>query len=312
MDRNLALEFVRVTEAAAIESARWIGRGQGKKADGAAVDAMRSRFNAVDFKGTIVIGEGKKDEAPELFVGEQVGTGKGPEMDIAVDPLECTDSVAYGRYNALAVITTGPKGSLLSAPDTYMEKLAVGPEAKDVVDINAPVAENITKVAKALGKEVGEITVSMLDRPRHEKIIEEIRRTGARIRLVTDGDVAIAISTCLEESPIDMLLGSGGSAESVLAAVAMKILGGGMQTKFKPRNEEDKKEMEKLGLDENTIYDAEALAKGDNLTFTATGVIDGPLLPGVVFTPKNIITNSVVMRSVSKTIRYIKAHHHEG
>lgn len=311
MDRNLALEFVRVTEAAAIQAARWIGRGEGKKADGAAVDAMRSRFNAVDFKGTIVIGEGKKDEAPELYVGEQVGTGNGPEMDIAVDPLECTDSVAYGRFNALAVITTGPKGSLLSAPDTYMEKLAVGPAARDVIDINASVSENIIKVAKALGKDIGEVTVSMLDRPRHEKIIEEIRQTGARIRLVTDGDVAIAVSTCLDESPIDMLLGSGGSAESVLAAVAIKILGGGMQTKFKPRNENDKLDMDKMGVKENRIYDAEALAKGDNLTFTATGVIDGPLLPGVIFTPKTIITNSVVMRSVSKTIRYIKAHHHE-
>ena len=241
MDRNLALEFVRVTEAAAIASAKWIGKGEGKKADKAAVDAMRTRFNQINFSGTIVIGEGSKDEAPELYTGEHVGTGTGHEMDIAVDPLECTDSVAYGRYNALTVITTGPKGTLLSAPDTYMEKIAVGREAKGVIDLDAPVKENISKVARALGKDVSEVTVSLLDRPRHESLIQEIRDAGARVRLITDGDVAVAVSTCLPESPIDMLLGTGGSTEGVLAAVALRILDGEILTRFKPRNDEDKK-----------------------------------------------------------------------
>ena len=311
MDRNLALEFVRVTEAAAIAAAHWIGKGEGKKADGAAVEAMRTRFNTVDFNGRIVIGEGKKDEAPELYVGEKLGTGIGPEMDIAVDPLECTDSVAFGRYNATTLVTTGPKGSLLSAPDTYMDKIAVGPAARDVISLEASVAENIQNVAKALGKNVEDVTVSMLDRPRHQQMINEIREAGARVRLITDGDVAVAVATCQEESPIDMLLGSGGSAEAVLAAVAMKIMGGQILAQLKPRNDEDRKEMEALGLDDKTIFTSEDLAKGDNLTFTATGVIDGPMLPGVIFNPTSILTHSVVMRSKSKTIRYLTTYHHD-
>lgn len=311
MDRNLALEFVRVTEAAAIEAARWIGKGDKKGADGAAVEAMRTRFQNVDFSGTIVIGEGKKDEAPELYVGEKVGTGKGPEMDIAVDPLECTDSVAFGRYNALTVISTGPKGSLLSAPDTYMDKIAVGPAAKGVINLDATVEENIRNVAEALEKEVEEVTVSMLDRERNQDIMNQVRAAGARLRLITDGDLAVAIATCMDESPIDMLLGSGGSAESVIAASALKILGGEIQVRLMPRNDEDRTEMTHMGLDDKTIYTTDDLAKGDNLTFTATGVIDGPLLPGVVFNPHSIMTHSVVMRSVSKTVRYLTTYHHE-
>lgn len=311
MDRNLALEFVRVTEAAAIAAAKWIGKGEKVKADMAAVEAMRSRFNAIDFKGTIVIGEGKKDESAELYVGEKVGTGNGPEMDIAVDPLECTDSVAYGKYNAITVITTGPKESLLSAPDMYMKKIAVGPAAASVIDLEAPVKTNIEKVAKALDKNIEDITVSLLDRPRHEDLIKEIREAGARVRLITDGDIAVAVATCLEESPIDMLLGSGGSAEAVLSAVAMKILGGEIQAQLQPRNDSDRQEMEAMGLDDKTIFTTEDMAKGDYLTFTATGVIDGPMLPGVVFTPHSILTHSVVMRSVSKTVRYLTTHHHE-
>lgn len=311
MDRNLALEFVRVTEAAAIAAARWIGKGDKKQADGAAVESMRSRFNTIDFQGTIVIGEGKKDEAPELYVGETVGNGTGPVMDIAVDPLECTDSVAYGRYNALTVITTGPQGSLLSAPDTYMDKIAVGPAAKGLVSLDAQVEENIRKVAQALDKDIGEVTVSMLDRERNMEIMNRVRAAGARLRLITDGDLAVAIATCMDESPIDMLLGSGGSAESVLAASALKILGGEIQVKLKPRNEQDKQEIASMGLDETKIYTTEDLASGDNLTFTATGVIDGPLLPGVIFNPHSIMTHSVVMRSVSKTVRYLTTYHHE-
>jgi fructose-1,6-bisphosphatase II len=309
MDRNLALEFVRVTEAAAIAAAKWVGKGDKNAADKAAVDAMRSRFNQIDFSGTIVIGEGSKDEAPELYTGEKVGKGMHPKMDIAVDPLECTDSVAYGRYNALTIITTGPHGSLLNAPDTYMDKIAVGPEARDVIDLDAPVKDNIQKVAKALGKDVEEITVSLLDRPRHEALIEEIRKAGARIRLITDGDVAVGIASCLPESPIDMLLGSGGSTESVLAAVAIRILGGEILARFKPRNDEDKKALANLGLNETQIFTAEEMAKGESLTFTATGVIDGPLLNGVEFKPSTIITHSVVMRKTSQTIRYMTTHH---
>lgn len=312
MDRNLALEFVRVTEAAAIAAAKWIGKGEKKLADKAAVDAMRTRFNHIDFAGTIAIGEGSKDEAPELYNGEKVGKGTKPEMDIAVDPLECTDSVASGRYNALAVITTGPKGSLLRAPDTYMDKIAVGKEAKHAIDLDASVSENIKKVAKALGKDVEEVTIAMLDRPRHESLVKEIRNTGARVRLVTDGDVAIAIAACQKESPIDMLMGLGGSTEGVLAAVAIKILGGEILVRFKPRNEKDERMMKEMGVDGKKIYTSQDLAKGDNLTFTATGVIEGPLLPGVIFTPHSIITHSVVMRSASGTIRYLTTHHHEG
>lgn len=311
MDRNLALEFVRVTEAAAIASAKWIGKGDKKAADKAAVDAMRTRFNQVDFSGTIVIGEGSKDEAPELYTGEKVGKGNGPEMDIAVDPLECTDSVAYGRYNALTVITTGPKGTLMSAPDTYMEKIAVGPAAKHIIDLDAPIKDNISKVAKALDKDVEELTVSMLDRPRHENLIKEVRATGARVRLVTDGDVAVAVATCLPESPIDMLIGTGGSTEGVLAAVALRILGGEILTRFKPRNEADQRKMKEMNISADQIFTAEDMAKGDMLTFTATGVIDGPLVPGVIFTPHSIITKSIVMRKASGTVRYIETHHHE-
>lgn len=310
MDKNLALEFVRVTEAAAIEAARFIGKGDKIAADKAAVDAMRKWFNTIDFSGTIVIGEGSKDEAPELYTGERVGNGKGPEMDIAVDPLECTDSVAYGRYNALAVITTGPRNSLLMAPDTYMWKIAVGPAAKDVIDLDAPVKDNIEKTAKALGKDIGEITVCVLDRPRHEQLIHEIRETGARLRMISDGDVAVAVATCQKENPIDMLIGTGGSTEGVLAAVAIKILGGAIHIRFQPRHEADSKKMDELDIKKDKIYTTEDLAKGDFLSFTATGVIDGPLLAGVNFTSDYIITHSVVMRSASKTIRYLTTHHH--
>lgn len=311
MDRNLALEFVRVTEAAAIEAARWIGRGDKHKADQAAVDAMRLRLNQIDFSGTVVIGEGKKDEAPMLYTGEKVGKTKNPEMDLAVDPLECTNSVAFGRYNALAVIATGKKGTLLQAPDTYMDKIAVGKEAAKVIDLDAPIKTNIKKTAKALGKPVSEITVIMLDRERHQSLIGQVREAGARVRLITDGDVAGAIATCMPESGIDILLGIGGSTEAVLAAVAIKILGGEIFCRFKPKKDEDIDEIKKAGVkDLKKIFSSGDLAKGSQLTFTATGVIDGPLLPGVVFKKDRIVTSSVVMRGLSGTIRYINAYHH--
>jgi fructose-1,6-bisphosphatase II len=314
MDRNLALEFVRVTEAAAIAAAEWVGKGDKNAADGAAVDEMRSRFNQIDFSGRVVIGEGEKDEAPKLYTGEVVGKGKSPIMDLAIDPLECTDSVAWGRYNAIAVIAAGAKGSLLHAPDTYMEKLAVGPKAAKAIDLDASVKVNLQKISKVLGKKINEITVVVLDRPRHEKLIKDIRKAGARVRLITDGDVAAAVATCFPDSGIDVLMGTGGSTEGVLAAVPMKIFGGEILIRFKPRSDKDlediKKHLKKAGIGNvNKIFRAEDLAKGKQLTFTATGVIDGPLLSGVNFKSDKIITHSMVVRGQSGTVRYITTHH---
>ncbi|MBI5456972.1 class II fructose-bisphosphatase [Candidatus Kaiserbacteria bacterium] len=309
MDRNLALEFVRVTEAAAYAAAKWVGKGDKLKADGAAVDAMRERLNEIEFSGIIVIGEGQKDEAPELYTGEKVGKGGKPHLDLAVDPLECTDSVAYGRYNALAVISTGPKGSLLSAPDTYMEKIAAGPGAAKAIDIDAPVATNLKKVAKALGKDVGEITVCVLDRDRHKELIDEIRKAGARVRLITDGDVAGGIAPCMPESGIDMLMGIGASAEAVLAATAIKALGGEILCRFKPKDEKHAKLVSDSGHTTKKIFSTNDLAKGKDLTFTATGVIDGPLLTGVRVERDIAITHSLVIQGVSGTLRYITTHH---
>lgn len=311
--RNLALEFVRVTEAAAISAATWIGRGDKHSADQAAVNEMRSRFNLIDFSGTVVIGEGEKDEAPMLFTGEKVGIGSSPVMDLAVDPLECTDSVAYGRYNAISVISAGAKGALLHAPDTYMEKIAVGPLAKNVIDIDAPVKTNVQKVAKALGKKVGEITVIVLDRDRHVNLIEEIRASGARVRLITDGDVAAAIAPSMPENEVDMLMGIGASAEAVLAATAIKILGGQLFCRFKPKKEKDILKLKDAGIGNlNKVYSVDDLAKGKDLTFTATGVIDGPLLTGVKFLKSSILTHSIVIRGISGTIRYITTYHHSA
>ncbi len=311
MDRNLALEFVRVTEAAAIEAAKWVGRGEKKKADGAAVAAMRKRFNQVDFKGTVVIGEGEKDEAPMLYNGEKVGTGKGPEMDLAIDPLECTDSVAFGRYNAISVIAAGKKGSLLHAPDTYMEKIAVGKKAKDSIDLNSPVESNLKRIAKALNKKISDLTVMVLDRERHVKLIEEIRKAGSRVRLITDGDVSAAIATCFSDSGVDVYMGIGGSTEGVLASVALKIMGGEILCRFKPKKDSDIEKIKAAGVkDLNKVFTSEDMAKGKELSFTATGVIDGPLLNGVVFGKDKIITHSIVTRGISGTIRYITTYHH--
>ena len=313
MDRNLALEFVRVTEAAAIAAAGWIGKGDKNGADGAAVDAMRDHFNRIDFNGTVVIGEGQKDEAPELYTGEKLGKRNGhpnePVVELAVDPLECTDSVAHGRYNALSVIVAGPKGSLLSAPDTYMEKIAAGPEAANVIDLDAPTSANIKKAAKALGKQVSEMTVVILDRERHKKLIEEVRIAGARVRLITDGDVAGAIAPSMTKSGIDLLMGIGASTEAVLAAGGIKTLGGEILARFKPKDEAHLAMLKKHGLDTKKIYSAEDLAKGDELMFTATGIIDGPLLSGVRFIDDGAITHSIVMRGKTGTIRYITTHH---
>lgn len=314
MDRNLALEFVRVTEVAAIAAARWVGKGDAKAADKAAVDEMRDRFNQIDFKAKVVIGEGSKDEAAELYVGEVVGKGDGPAMDLAVDPLESTDSVAFGRSNAQAVIVTGPAGSLLHAPDTYMNKIATGPAAAKVIDLDASVEDNLKNIAKALGKEVSEVAVVVMDRPRNEELILEIRKYDARVILITDGDMAAAISACIPDSGVDALMGIGASAESVLAAAAVKAYGGEFLCRFAPSIRDDEKEimsfLEKSGIkDIKTIFRAEDLAKGDDLTFTATGILDGPMVDGVVFGQDVVTTHSIVIRLATGTIRYIKTHH---
>ena len=311
MDRNLALEFVRVTEAAAIAAYDWIGRGDAHAADKAAVDAMRNRFNDINFTGRIVIGEGSKDEAPELYTGEKVGKGGKPHLDLAVDPLECTDSVAYGRANAICVAASGPRGSLFSGPDTYMQKIAVGPKARKVINLDTSVASNLKNIARALGKKLSEITVVVLDRDRHVNLIAQIRKAGARVRLITDGDVAGALATCTPRSGIDVLMGIGGSTEAVLAAVAIKILGGEILCRFRPKDEHHAQLVKKHGLTTTKIYSSEDLAKGKNLEFTATGVIDGPLLTGVRATDGILVTHSLVIRGQTETMRYITTHHHQ-
>ncbi|MBI2889145.1 MAG: class II fructose-bisphosphatase [Candidatus Liptonbacteria bacterium] len=308
--QHLALDFVRVTELAAIAASRWIGKGDAHAADGAAVDAMRAAMNRIQCAGEIVIGEGAKDEAPELFVGEKVGSGKGAALDIAVDPLECTDSVAFGRTNALTVVATAPRGKLYHAADSYMQKLAVPPAARDKVDLDASPKDTIRAVAKALGKDVGEITVAILDRERHEELIKKVRASGARVRLFTDGDVAMAIATCFAESPVDILMGTGGSAEAVLSAAAMKTLGGGFFCRWKPKDEKHVARLHAAGVMKfDTLFSADDLARGDDVTFTATGVLAGPLTKGVVFAADHITTHSVVMSSHEKSIRFLETRH---
>jgi len=307
---NLALEFVRVTELAAIAAAKWIGKGEAKLADKAAVDAMRKQFNTIDFRGEIVIGEGAKDESHELYIGEKLGKGSGPVVDIAVDPLECTDSVANGRPNALCVIATGPEASLYHAADSYMQKLAVGRAASPVIDLDAPVKDNIKKTAKALGKDVSEITVAILERPRHDELIAQVRAAGARVQLFTDGDVATAIATCFRDDPIDMLMGVGGSAEAVLAASALRCLDGEILCRWKPRDEKHTKRLHDAGVtDFSRTFTAKDLARGSNITFTATGVVTGPLVEGVTVIHEAVTTHSVVMTTSPRTVRFIKTRH---
>lgn len=310
MNRNLALEFVRVTEMASIASARLMGRGDEKAADQAAVDAMRSMLDSVDCKAKIVIGEGERDEAPMLFIGEEVGTGNGPELEIAVDPLEGTTICAVGGYNSISVMAIGEKGNLMHAPDTYMNKIAVGPSAKGVIDITLSVTENIKRVAEAKKCRVQDLTAMVLDRPRHAEIINELRDTGCRIHLIGDGDVSAAIATALPDSGIDILFGIGGAPEGVIAAAALRCLGGDFQGVFHPRNDEEVVRARKMGIEDmNKVLTIDELASG-NVMFVATGVTDGSLLDGVKFKPWGAITHSIVMRSQSGTIRHITAEHH--
>jgi len=309
MDRNLALEFVRVTEAAAIEASKWIGKGDKNSADKAATEAMRSRFNSVDVNGTVVIGEGERDEAPMLFIGEKVGSGKGPEIDIAVDPIEGTNSVAFGYPNSIAVFAAGPRGTLLHAPDMYMNKIAVGPGVTGV-HLDSSVKDNVEAVAKALGKPVEEVTVIVLDRDRHKDLIQQIRNAGARVRLISDGDVAGAIAPCLPDSGVDMLMGIGAAPEGVIATTAVKCLGGFFQGRLEPKNDEEKERARTMGVEPDKLLEIEDLAKGDNLQFAATGIVEGPILKGITTSAHGIQTHSLVMRSKTRTIRFIEAHHH--
>jgi len=311
MDRNLALEIVRVTEAAALASAQWMGKGDGNSADEAAVSAMRTVFDSINFRGTIIIGEGERDEAPMLYIGESVGCGEEPEVDIAVDPLEGTNSVAYGRWNAMSVIAMAPKGDLLNAPDTYMDKIATGPEAAAVIDLSLSVEENIERVALAKNMPMADVTVVILDRDRHQDLMKRVRRTGARIHLITDGDVPAAIATAVPNSGIDLLLGIGGAPEGVLAATALRCMGGELQGRLKPRNQGEIERMKKMGIqDSDRVYKGCELARGDNLMFAATGVTDGDLLDGVRYRRDGATTESVVLRMRSNTRRFIRTEHY--
>ncbi|MGJ7920719.1 class II fructose-bisphosphatase [Neobacillus sp. LXY-4] len=310
MERSLTMELVRVTEAAALGSARWMGRGKKDEADDAATSAMRDVFDTVPMKGTVVIGEGEMDEAPMLYIGEKLGTGFGPRVDVAVDPLEGTNIVAAGGWNALAVVAIADTGNLLHAPDMYMEKIAVGPEAVGKIDINASVLENLQAVAKAKNKEVCDIVATVLNRPRHDHIIAQLREAGARIKLINDGDVAAAINTAFEHTGVDILFGTGGAPEGVLSAVALKCLGGEIQGKLIPSNDEEIARCQKMGIEVNKVLLMDDLVKGDDAIFAATGVTDGELLRGVQFTGKYGTTHSVVMRAKSGTVRFIEGTHY--
>lgn len=310
MERSLTMELVRVTEAAALASARWMGRGKKDEADDAATTAMRNEFNSIPMQGVVVIGEGEMDEAPMLYIGEKLGTGYGPGVDVAVDPLEGTNIVAAGGWNALAVIAIADKGNLLHAPDMYMDKIAVGPEAVGKIDINATVLENLQAVAKAKNKDVCDVVATVLNRERHQDIIDQIRDAGARIKLINDGDVAAAINTAFEHTGVDILFGIGGAPEGVIAAVALKCLGGELQGKLIPSNGEEIERCHKMGIEVNKVLRMEDLVKGDDCIFAATGVTDGELLRGVQFKGSHGTTQSVVMRAKTGTVRFIDGRHY--
>ncbi len=309
-DRNLAMELVRVTEAAAMAAARWMGRGDKEGADGAAVDAMRAVLDSVQMDGIVVIGEGEKDEAPMLFNGESVGDGRPPLCDVAVDPIDGTTLTALGRGNAIAVLAVAERGTMFNpGPCVYMEKIAVGPDARGAIDINATVTDNLKAVAEAKGERVRDITAVILDRDRHSEIIAEVRDAGARIRLIPDGDVAGAISTAWEDSGADVLIGIGGTPEGVITAAALKAMGGEMQGRLWPRNEAERSESIALGYDLEQVLTTDDLVKGDNCFFAATGITDGDLLKGVHYTPNHCTTQSLVMRSKSGTVRQVNGRH---
>jgi fructose-1,6-bisphosphatase II len=311
MDRNLAMEAVRVTEMAAIASARLMGRGTKNESDQAAVDAMRRAFDALYIDGTVVIGEGERDEAPMLYIGERVGrrTDGAPEVDIALDPLEGTNLCAYGRPGAISVVAMAGKGGLLNAPDTYMEKIAVGPKARGAIDLRRSATENLRAVAEKKKVYVEDLAVMILDRERHADLIKEVRAAGARVRLIEDGDVAGAISTCFEETGVDVLMGIGGAPEGVIAAAAIRCVGGDMQGRLVPRNSGEIERAKKMGItDMSRIYSAEDLARGE-VMFAASGVTSGDFLKGVRFFSGGCETHSVVMRSKTGTVRFVQSVH---
>ena len=310
MDRNLALEMVRVTESAALASARLMGRGDNHAADQAAVDAMRNSLNSISFEGTVVIGEGERDEAPMLYIGEKVGKGNGHKYDIALDPLEGTNLCAQGAANALSVIAIAEEGNFLHAPDTYMEKIAVGPLGKGKIDITQSPTWNLEQLAKVKNCKLEDLTVIILDRPRHENLIREVRETGARIKLISDGDVSAAIATCREATGVDLLIGIGGAPEGVLAAAALRCVNGDFQGRLKFRNEEEKVRAKKMGITNfDKVFQIDELAKGE-VMFAATGVTNGDLLRGIRFFGGGGETHSVVMRSKTKTLRFVHAFHY--
>ena len=310
-DRNISMEFARATEAAALGAVPWTGRGDKNGADGGAVDAMRTMLNSIDIDGVVVIGEGEKDEAPMLFNGEQVGTGSGPQVDIAVDPIDGTTLLSLGRANAVSVIAAAPRGAMYNPHDIfYMEKIVVGPEAKGKIDLAAPVRWNLEQVAKARGIPLTEVTVTLLDRPRNDDIVSDIRAAGARIISITDGDVAGAVMAGMDGTGVDMLLGIGGSPEGVSAACAIKALDGDMQCRLWPRHDDDRALAAERGLDLSQVLSLDDLVSGDDCFFALTGITTGYLLRGVEVTRSGARTHSLVMRSRSRTIRTIEAEHH--
>lgn len=312
MDRELALEVVRVTEGAALAAASWMGRGNKIGADDAATTAMRTIFDSINMRGTVVIGEGEMDEAPMLYIGEELGTGQGPEVDIAVDPLEGTNIVAKGYSNAITVLAIADKGNLLHAPDMYMEKIAVGPLPAGKINITDPIERTIDIVAEATNKRVQDVTVMILERERHQDLINRVREKGARVKLFTDNDISAAIATGLPNTGVDLFVGSGGAPEGVIAAAGLKCLGGEMQGRLLPENEEEFKRCQQMGLEDPTcVLKLEDLVAGDDAIFAATGVSSGDILQEVRFLGGDLIeTDSIVMRAKTKTVRYIKTHHH--
>ena len=309
MERSLSMELVRITEAAAVSAARWMGRGLKNEADDAATTAMRMVFETIPMRGVVVIGEGEMDEAPMLYIGEELGTGDGPEVDVAVDPLEGTNIVASGGWNALSVLAVADRGNLLHAPDMYMDKIAVGPEAVGLVDIDASVADNLRAVARAKNKDIEDVVATVLNRSRHLKIIEEIRATGARIKLISDGDVAGAINTAFDETGVDILFGLGGAPEGVISAVGLKCLGGEIQGRLIPSNAAELERCKRMGIDVKQVLRMNDLVKGDDAIFAATGVTDGELLRGIQFKGAYSETHSLVMRSKSGTVRFVEGRH---
>jgi fructose-1,6-bisphosphatase II len=309
-DRNLALDLVRVTEAAALSSARWLGKGDKNAGDQAAVDAMRLSFNTINIQGVIVIGEGEKDEAPMLYNGEPVGSGSGPAMDVAVDPVEGTRLLAFGRPNAISVVGVAPKGSMFDpGPSFYMQKLVAPSAARDAVDLDAPVAVNLRMIAKALGKDVDDLVVFVLDKPRHKKLIEDIRAAGARIQLHTDGDVAGSLMALDPKDMVDVMMGTGGTPEGVLSACAIRAVGGQMLARLDPQSDEERKNLLDAGYDLSRVLTADELVTSGDTFFAATGISGGTWLEGVSFTGRGAVTHSLVLRGKTGTMRRIESHH---